>query len=163
MIATRSHQIREQVVQIPWSIFISKNYLNDISKWPDIKDDDERCHVVRRCGNSKTPVSFMNQLKRLFDLLSWSVSLRYQYVARTSQIGLLYLLTSETWQKDELAYQLRRHDDVSAWSGTSKLVTKMAQFLWVLCSKLPRRLSWFSIFKVPACMLLQRLKYVGII
>ena len=32
-------------------------------------------------------------------------------------------------RSDELTYQLRRHDDVSAWSGIFKLVTKMGQFL----------------------------------
>ena len=32
-------------------------------------------------------------------------------------------------RSDELTYQLRRHDDVSAWSGAFKLVTKMDQFL----------------------------------
>ena len=82
MIATRSDQIREQVAQIPWSIFISKNYQNDISKWPDIKDDDQRFQVVRRYGVSKTSVSFRYQLRRLCDVLSWSVSLRYQLVRR---------------------------------------------------------------------------------
>ena len=30
---------------------------------------------------------------------------------------------------DELTYQLQLHDDVSAWSGMFKLVTKMVQFL----------------------------------
>ena len=35
-------------------------------------------------------------------------------------------------ESDELMYQLRRHDDVSAWFGTFKLVTLvnfMSQFL----------------------------------
>ena len=32
-------------------------------------------------------------------------------------------------RSDELMDQLRRHDDVSAWSGMFKLVTKMGQFL----------------------------------
>ena len=80
VVATRSNQIREQVVQILWSIFISKNYQNDISKWPDIKDDKQRCQVVRRYGISKASVSFRYQLKRLCDVLNWSVSLRYQLV-----------------------------------------------------------------------------------
>ena len=109
---TRSDQIREQVVQTPWSIFIWKNYQNEISKWPDIKDDDQRCQLVHRYGVSKTSFSFGCQLKRLCDVLSWSVSLRYQLVphydvsnrsvlftyqwniTKTSQIGLTNWRTS---------------------------------------------------------------------
>ena len=45
-----------------------------------------------------------------------------------------------------LTYQLRRHDVVSAWSGTLILVTKMDQF-----------------YMVPASTSLQRLKDVGLI
>ena len=59
MIATRSDQIIEQAAQIPRSIFISKNYQNDISKWPDIKDDDQRFQVVRRYGVSKRRLSHL--------------------------------------------------------------------------------------------------------
>ena len=81
-VATRSDQTREQVVQIPWRIFMSKNYRNDISKWPDIKDDDQRCQVVPRYGISEMSVSFRYQLKRLGNVLSWSVSLRYHLVRR---------------------------------------------------------------------------------
>ena len=75
-----SDQIREQLVQIPGNIFISKNYLNDISKRPDITDDDQRYQEVRHYGNSKTSVTFRYQLKGLCDVLSWSVSLRYLLV-----------------------------------------------------------------------------------
>ena len=32
-------------------------------------------------------------------------------------------------RSEELTHQLRRHDDVSAWSRMFKLVTKMGQFL----------------------------------
>ena len=92
--------------------FHMENYQNEISKWPDIKDDDQRCQLVRRYGVSKTSVSFGCQLKRLCDVLSWSVSLRYQLVphydvsnrsvlftyqwniTRTSQIGLTNWRTS---------------------------------------------------------------------
>ena len=80
VVETRSDQIRRQVVQTPWSIFIWQNYQNDISKWPDINDADQRCQVVRRYGISKTSVSFRCQLMRLCDALTWSVSLRYQLV-----------------------------------------------------------------------------------
>ena len=86
----------------------------------------------------------------------------------TSQVGRFYLRTSEPSQRrlnrsDELTYQWLRHDDVSAWCGLLKLVTKMGQFLLVLCSKLPRHLRCFSLFKVPASTLLQRLKDVDLI
>ena len=87
-----------------------------------------------------------------------------------SQIVRFYLHTSKTSKdvsnrSDELTYQLRRHDDVSAWSGMFKLVTKMGQFLLrtMQYTPLPRRLRWFSLFKVPASTLLQRLKDVGLI
>ena len=128
--------IRKQVVQIPWSIFISKNYQNDISKWPDIKDDDQRCQVVRRYGVSKTFVTFRYQLKRLCDMLSWSVSLRHQSERRCDVSNWSVLFTyqwdvTKTSQigPNELMCQQRRHDDVAAWSGTFKLVTKRGQFL----------------------------------
>ena len=48
----------------------------------------------------KTSESFRYQLKRLCNVLSWSVSLMYQLViATTSQIDWLYFNTSETLQK----------------------------------------------------------------
>ena len=77
-----SDQIREQLVQILLNVFISKNYLNYISKRPDIKDDDQKYQGVRHYGVSKTSVTFRYQLKGLCDVLSWSVSLRYQLVRR---------------------------------------------------------------------------------
>ena len=103
MVATRSDQIREQVVQTPWSIFISKNYQNDISKWPDIKDDDQRREVVRRYGVSKTSTSFRYQLKRLCDVLSQSDSLRYQLVRRcdVSNWSVLFTTSRPTWDLNE--------------------------------------------------------------
>ena len=131
-----SDQIREQLVQIPWNIFISKNYLNDISKRPDIKDDDQWYQTVRHYGVSETSVTFRYQLKGLCDVLSWSVSLRYQLVRcyDVSNWSVLF-----TYQRDvtktsqigpnELTYQYRRRDDVLVWSGTFKLVTKRGQFL----------------------------------
>ena len=127
-------QNREQVVQIPWSIFISKNYQNGIWKW---LDDDQRCQVVRRYGISQTSVLFRYQLKCLCDVLSWSVSLRYQLV-RHYDVSNWSVLFTYQWdvtkasQIAELTYKLRRHDDVSAWSGKFKLVTEMGQFL--LCT-----------------------------
>ena len=101
---TRSDQIREQVVQTPWSIFISKNYQNDISKWPDIKDDDQRCQVVRRYGVSKTSVSFRYQLRRLCDVLCWSVSLRYQLVRRydVSKWSVLFTYQWDVTKKSQI-------------------------------------------------------------
>ena len=59
---------------------MSKNYLNDISKQPDIKDDDQSYQRVCLYGVSETSVTFRYQLKGLCDVLSWSVSLRYQLV-----------------------------------------------------------------------------------
>ena len=66
-------------------------------------------------------------------------------------------------RSDESTYQVQRHNNVSAWFGTFKLVIKWANFFCVLCSKLLRRLRWFSLVKVPANTLLQRLKNVGLI
>ena len=147
MIATRSDQIREQVVQISWSIFISKNYQNDISKWPDIKDDDQRCQVVCHYSVSKTFVSFRYQFKRFSYILSWSVSLRYQlvchcnvsnwsvlftyqwYVTKTSPIGLT------NWRNSCDVMMMSQHGP-----GHSILSLIWANFFCLLCSKLPRRL-----------------------
>ena len=137
MIATRSDQIREQVAQIPWSIFISKNYQNDISKRPDIKMTTKDSKLVRCYDISKTSVSFRYQLKLLCDVLSWSVSVKYQLIRRYDVSNWLVLFThqwdvtkmSEKSPTNWLTYQLRRHNDISAWFGTFKLVTKMGQFL----------------------------------
>ena len=131
-----SDQIREQLVQIPWNIFISKNYLNDISKRPDIKDGNQWYQGVRHYGISKTHVTFRYQLKCLCDVLSWSGSLRYQLVRRYDVSNWSILFTyqwdvTKTSQigPNKLTYQYRRHDDVSEWSGTFKLATKRGQFL----------------------------------
>ena len=101
--ATRSDQIREQVVQTTWNIFILKNYKNGISKWPDVNYYNQRCQVICHCGVDKLCVSFRYQLKHLCDVLIWSVS---------------------------LSYQLVRHYDVSNWSVLFKNrwdVTKTSQ------------------------------------
>ena len=142
MVATRSDQIRERLVQIPWSIFISKNYQNDISKWPDIKDDDQRCQVVRRYGVSKTSVSFRYQLRRLCDVLSWSVSLRYQLVrgydvsncsvsftyqwdvTKTSQIGLLKPVATSWW-----CISMVWDVQISHWNGSISFAYYAVNFL----------------------------------
>ena len=137
MIATRSDEIREQVAQIPWSIFISKNYQNDISKWPDIKDDDQKFQVVRRYSVSKTSVSFTYQLKLLCDVLSWFVWLKYQLMRRYdvsnwSVLSMYQWDVSKVFQNSPMAYQLWWHNDVSAWFGAFKLVTLVnfiSQFL----------------------------------
>ena len=47
--------------------------------------------------------------------------------------------------------------------GHSYQSLKGANFFCVLCSKLPRRLRWFSLFKEPTSTLLQRLKDVALI
>ena len=131
-----SDQIREQLVQIPWNIFISKNYINEISKRQDIKDDDQRYQGVRHYGVSKTSVTFRYQLKALCEVLSWSVSLRYQLVCRYNVSNWSVLITyqwdvTKTSQigQNELTYLWWRHYDVSAWSRTFQLVTKRDQFL----------------------------------
>ena len=63
----------------------------------DIKDQLSK-KMARTLAS--TSVSFRYQLKRLCNVLSWSVSLMYQLViATTSQIDWLYLNTSETLQK----------------------------------------------------------------
>ena len=144
-------------------MFTSKNYQNGISKWPDIKDDDQRCQVERRYRVSKTSVWFRYQLKLLCDVLSWSVSLMYQLIGRYDVSNWLDLFTHQSNRADKFTYELPRHNDVSAWSRKFKLVIKWANFFCVLCSELPRRLRWFSPFKVPAITLLQRLKDIGLI
>ena len=153
MIATKSHQIREQVVQIPRSIFISKNYQNDTSKWPDIKDNDQRCQVVRRYGVSKMSVSFKYQLKRLCDVLSWSVYLRYQLVRRynVSNWSVLFAYQWDVTKMSEIVppqivpTNWRTSCDVMMMSqhdlGRSSWSLKWANFFCVLCSKLPWRLQ----------------------
>ena len=130
-----SDQIREQLVQILLNIFISKNYLNYISKRPDIKDDDQRYQGVRHYGVSKTSVTFRYQLKGLCDVLSWSVSLRYQLVRRYEVSNWSVLFTyqwdvTKTSQigPNKLTYRQRRHGNVSEWSGMFKLVTNRSQF-----------------------------------
>ena len=73
--------------------FHIEKYQNDISKWPDIKNGDQRCHVVRRSGVSKTTVSLRYQLKRPCDVLSWLVLLKYQLVSCYDVSNLSVLFT----------------------------------------------------------------------
>ena len=108
--ATRSDQIREQVVQTTWNIFILKNYKNGISKWPDVNYYNQRCQVICHCGVDKLCVSFRYQLKHLCDVLIWSVSLSYQLVRHYDVSNWSVLFT----------YQLRHRDDILAWSATSR-------------------------------------------
>ena len=115
MIASRSDQIIEQVVQV--SISTPKNYQNDqISK------------LTTKVY--KTAASFRYQLRRLCTVLSWSVRLSYQLV------GIIYVpvrrhehvsnrSVSLTYQQWPVTY----HDDVLAWTRMVKLATKMGQFL----------------------------------
>ena len=103
----------------------------------------------------KTSESFRYQLKRLCNVLSWSVSLMYQLViATTSQIDWLYFNTSETLQKR--LKQVRLIDIpvetlsvMIFWGGTRQV------HFW--------RLRWFSLMKLPTSTSLQRLKDVGLI
>ena len=91
VIATRSHQVREQVVEIPWSVSISKNYQNDISKWSDIKDDDQRCQVVPQPAwdVSETSQSGLPWERLLKDISETSQKRRLFWdVFETSQIHL---------------------------------------------------------------------------
>ena len=62
-----------------------------------------------------------------------------------------------------LTYQLKRCDDVSAWSRTFKLVNKTGQFILDTRQYIFRHLRRFSLIKVAASKLLQRLKDVGLI
>ena len=52
---------------------------------------------------------------------------------RLKSVGFIYVPVKHhkdvSNRSDELTYQLRRHDDVSAWFEMFKLVTKMVQFL----------------------------------
>ena len=68
-------------------------------------------------------------------LLSWSVSPSYQLVHRcgiSNWSSIFYVPVRHCRNASNrsvlLTYQLRRCDDVSAWSRTLKLVTKMGQF-----------------------------------
>ena len=52
---------------------------------------------------------------------------------RLKLVGFIYIpvrrLKDVSNRSDKLTYQLRRYNDVSAWSGMFILVTKMGQFL----------------------------------
>ena len=73
-----------------WSMFFQCLRLFSLLKVP----------ASRRYNISKTSVSFRYQLWRLCNVLSWSVSLRYQLVLVTTyQIGQFYLRTDETLQR----------------------------------------------------------------
>ena len=62
-------------------------------------------------------------------------------------------------RSDELTYQLRLHDDVPAWSGIFKLVTKMGQFP---ASMLLKRLKDVGLISVPVMTSLRRVKLVSL-
>ena len=118
-----------------WTVFIfnkSKNYQKDISKRQDIKNDDKRYQVVPRCDVSKMPFPLRCQLKRLCNVLSWSVSFRYQLL-RCFDFSNWLVLFMYQWDASNrsvlLTYQLQHHADISAWSGTFRLVNKMGQYL----------------------------------
>ena len=75
-----SDQIKEEVVEIAWTTFISKNYQNWTSNWPDVKNGDQMYQVLHRYGVSKTSVSLRYQLKCFCNVLSWSIWLRWLLV-----------------------------------------------------------------------------------
>ena len=82
------------------------------------------------------------------------------YIASMSKVGRFYLHTSGTLKNllnrsILLTYQLRRHDDVSSWSKTFKLVSKMGQFTLGTRQYLFWHLWWFSLIKVSASLSLQ--------
>ena len=110
MIATRSHQIREQVVKIPWSVFISKNYQNDISKWSDIKADDQRCQVVPQAAWDVSETSQLGlRWERLLKDISETSQKRRLFwdVFETSQIHLekdVFLATSSRRLKERCLF-----------------------------------------------------------
>ena len=146
---------------VDFFVTISKNYLNDISKRPEIKDDNQRYQGVRQYGVSKTSVTFMYQSKGLCDVLSSSVSLRYQLVRR-------YDVSNWVVRRHKVVSNRSKRTDLpvaTSWWCISMVreVLKGTNFFCVLCSKLPSLLRWFNLFKVPAVTLLQRLKDFGLI
>ena len=74
--------------------------------------------------------AYSNDFKKT--VLSWSVSLRYQ-LRCLKLVEFFYVPVRHCKNVSDrsvlLTYQLRRCDDLSAWSTTLKLVTKMGQFL----------------------------------
>ena len=126
--------------------------------------------LVRCYGVSKTSVSFRYQLKLLCDVLSWSVSLKYQLIRRYDVPKLSVLFTHQwditkmsqkgptNWHTNFDVIMMFQHG-----SGRSNKLLKWTNLFCVLCSKLLRCLRWFSLFKVPTITLLQRLKDVGLI
>ena len=131
---------------------------------------DQRCQVVRCYGVSKTSASFRYKLKRICDVLIWSVLLRYQLIPRNNVTNWsgLFLYQRDVTKMFHIGpsnsfiscdvIMMSQHDP-----GHSNQSLNWTNFLGVLCSTLPQRLRWFSLFKVPASTLLQRLKDVGLI
>ena len=136
---------------------------------PDIKDNDQINQLPRCYDVSKRLVSFRYHLKRLCDVLNWSVPLMYQLVHCYDVSNSSVLFTYQRHWKNVsnrfvlLTCQFRRRDDVSEWSRTFKRSLKWINFFWVLGSTFFQHLRWFSLFKLQASMSLQRLKDVSLI
>ena len=146
-----------------WTIFI-------FNKWKryqrsDIKYNGQRYLLLRCYDISKPSFSFRYQLKRLCGALSWLVSLVPvgTLLQRLKLVGFIYVTVKRRKNISDrstlLMYQLRRRDDVSTWSRTFKLVTKMGQFL------LGTKAVYFSGTSSGSVTLKyhQRLKDVGLI
>ena len=99
------------------------------------------------------------------------VSLTYvpagKSVQRLKLIGFIYVPVRRRKNVSNrsilLTFQLKRRDDVAAWSRALILVTKMDQFYLVTRQYVFRHLRWFNLIKVPASTPLQRLKDVSLI
>ena len=136
-----------------WTIFIfdkSKRYQRS-----DIKDNDQRYQLVLCYNVSKTSALFRYQLKRPYDVLHWSLSLRkrliYRYdvsnltvlftyqwdAAKTFQIGTSYWRTS--WDLVIMAQHVPERSDLSL---------KWINFFWVLDNTFFWHPRWFSLSKV---------------
>ena len=134
---------------------------------------------------AKAPPSTLLQRLKDFSLIQVPVEMSLQLVTLTSLtyvpvgtslrrlklVGFIYVPVRRCKNVSNrsvlLTCQMRHRDDVSAWSRTLILVTKMNQFylstrhfwyLWFF-----QHIRWFCLIKVPASTPLQRLKDVGLI
>ena len=161
-IANRSDQIRQQdqcKCSEPFSLLISRKDIGDqISKI--------RTLLRRLKDASLIQVPAETSLRRV----NW-VSLTYVPVStslrRLRLTGFFYVQVRRCENVSNrsvlLTYQLRRRDDISAWSRTFKLVNKVDQFLLGNRQYVFRHLQQFSLIRVPASTSLQRLEDVGLI
>ena len=112
----------------------SKNYQKDISKRPDIKKRGKipastSLQCLKYLSYIQVPVKMSLRHAKLvcFIQVPLGTSLR-----RLKLVGFIYVPVRRCKDVSNrsvlLIYQLRCRDDVSVWSKTSKLVTRMGQF-----------------------------------